>query len=100
MDREQETGVQLCPEMHLTLYLGTLYKRVRGIWVVLFVNFSKVIILQTTICITLFYLLTRREYAPPIINNYPAKSRGISPDELSRRGRRPSWLKSGDIPQD
>ena len=28
-----------------------------------------------------------------IFNNYPAKSRGISPD--SRRGRRPSWLNQG-----
>ena len=31
-----------------------------------------------------------------IINNYPAKSRGISPVLiLSRRGRRPSWLNQG-----
>ena len=27
VDPEWETGVHLCPEMHLTLYLGTLYIR-------------------------------------------------------------------------
>ena len=34
-----------------------------------------------------------------IFNNYPAKSRG-NRLILSRRGRRPGWLKSDDIPQD
>ena len=32
-------------------------------------------------------LLTTRVYAPPTINNYPAKSRGISPDELSHTNK-------------
>ena len=31
------------------------------------------------------------------VNDYPAESLGISTDELSLRGRRPSWLKSDDI---
>ena len=35
----------------------------------------------------------------PILNNYPAKSRGISSD-TKPTGRRPSRLKSDDIPRD
>ena len=34
-----------------------------------------------------------------IFNNYPTKSRGISPD-TKLRALRPSWLTSDDIPQD
>ena len=69
--------------LFITVNYLHILKTCKRYMVVLFVNFSKVIILQTTICITLFYLLTRREYAPPIINNYPAKSGGISPDDLA-----------------